>query len=236
MSNVWTLARREFRSYFGAPAAYAVLVVFLAITGYLFTLSLFVTREANLQYLFRSLGMVLVLLIPALTMRLIAEEKHSATLDLLLACPVRDWEVILGKYLGSLAFYAVMLVLTLHYPLILALLGRPDYVPIVVGYLGVFLLGGAILAVGLWTSSLTRSQVVAYVAAFGLLLPLWTLDKVGGYVGGTFADLFNFLAMSGHYDDFTRGILDSRHIVYYLTWWVVFLALSTYSLSLRRWL
>jgi ABC-2 type transport system permease protein len=236
MRSVGVLAGREFRSYFAAPAAYVVLMVFLAVTGYLFTLSLFMTREASMQYVFRSMGMVLVFLIPALTMRLLSEEQRSGTLDLLLSYPLHTWELILGKYLGSLAFYALMLLLTMYYPLILALVGRPDYVPIVVGYLGVFILGAAILAVGLWTSSLTRSQIVAYVASFGILLPVWILDKVGGYAGAELVDFFNWLAMSWHFDDFTRGILDSRHVVYYLTWVLLFLALSTLSLNIRRWL
>lgn len=236
MSNVWAVAGRDFRSYFGSPVAYVVLVVFLSVTGYFFTLFLFQTREANMQYLFRSMGMVLVFLIPALTMRLLAEEKRSATLDLVLACPVRDWEVILGKYLGSFAFYGVMLLMTLPYPLILALVGDPDYVPIAVGYLGALLLGGAILAAGLWSSSLTQSQVVAYVIAFGLVLLLWAADRMGSYAGGAFADVVKFLSMSQHYDDFTRGILDGRHVAFYVSWTVVFLGLSVHSLGLRRWL
>jgi ABC-2 type transport system permease protein len=236
MSATRAIASREFKSYFGMPAAYAVLTVFLAVTGYLFTLSLFTTREANLQYVFGSVGIVLLFLIPALTMRLMADEKKSGTLDVLLACPVRDWEIILGKYLGSLAFYGVMLVTTLHYPALLALFGRPDYVPMGVGYLGVFLLGGAVLATGLWTSTLTRSQIVAYVSAFGLLLLLWSLGSVGAYLGGFSTRLFNFVSLTGHYEDFTRGILDSRHVVYYLTWIFLFLALSVRSLGLRRWL
>jgi ABC-2 type transport system permease protein len=169
-------------------------------------------------------------------MRLMADEKRSGTLDVLLACPVQEWEVILGKYLGSLAFYGVMLLATLHYPLLLTLLGRPDYVPMLVGYLGVFLLGGAVLATGLFTSTLTTSQIVAYVSAFGVLLLLWSLGSVGAYLGGVSATLFDFVSLTRHYDDFTRGILDSRHLIYYLTWIFLFLALSVRSLGLRRWL
>lgn len=236
MSNVWTISRHEFTSYFRLPAAYVVLVVFLAVTGYLFTLFLLLTREANLQHLFRSMGIVLVFLVPALTMRLVAEEKRSGTLDLLLACPLRDWELVLGKYLGSLAFSAVLLLSTVHYPLFLIVLGRPDYVPIAIGYLGALLLMGVFLAVGLWASTLTQSQVVAYVAAFGVVLLFWALDGLGNYAGGGFADLLTFLALSRHYDDFTRGILDSRHIVYYLSWVIFFLVLSSRSLSFRKWL
>jgi ABC-2 type transport system permease protein len=236
MFGVWVVASRDFRSYFGSPVAYAVLVVFLAVTGYFFTLFLFHTREANMQSLFRSMGMVLIFLIPALTMRLLAEEKRSRTLDLVLACPVRDSEVILGKYLGSLAFYGVMLLMTLHYPLILAVVGDLDYVPIVVGYLGAFLLGGAILATGLWSSSLTESQVVAYVIAFGIVLLMWSVNSIGSYTGSALSEIVKFLSISQHYDDFTRGILDGRHVVFYVSWTVVFLGLSILSLRLRRWL
>ena len=168
-------------------------------------------------------------------MRLVAEDKRSGTLDTLLVCPVRDWQVVLGKYLGSLAFYALMLIMTLHYPLLLAVLGKPDVVPMLVGYLGAFLLGGAVFAAGLWTSAMTRSQVVAYVVAFGLVLLLWAIDSAGTYAGGFFADLFQFLSMGRHYDDFTRGILDSRQILYYLSWVALFLGLSVQSLDLRRW-
>jgi ABC-2 type transport system permease protein len=235
MFVTWVIARREFKSYFSMPAAYVVLVVFLAVTGYLFTLSVFTTREANLGYLFHSMAIVLLFLVPALTMRLVAEDKRSGTLDMLLVCPVRDWQVVLGKYLGSLAFYALMLILTLHYPLLLAVLGKPDVVPMLVGYLGAFLLGGAVLAAGLWTSATTRSQVVAYVVAFGLLLLLWAIDSAGPYAGGFFADVFQFLSMGRHYDDFTRGILDSRHVLYFLSWVALFLGLSIHSLDLRRW-
>jgi ABC-2 type transport system permease protein len=120
--------------------------------------------------------------------------------------------------------------------LILAMVGNPDYVPIAVGYLGAFLLGAAILAAGLWSSSLTQSQVVAYVIAFGLVLLLWALDRIGSYAGGSFAGAVQFLSMSQHYDDFTRGILDTRHVAFYLSWMALFLGLSVQSVSLRRWL
>lgn len=236
MSSVWTIAARDFKSYFSSPVAYVVLIAFVMVNGYFFTLALFLTREANMQFVLRSMGLLLIFLMPAITMRSLAEEKRSATLDLILACPVRDWEVVLGKYLGSLAFYGVMLISTLHFPLLLGLLGCPDYLPIIVGYVGCLLLGAAVLATGLWSSSLTQNQVVAYVIAFGMLMLVWAADRVSAYVGHPFTDILKSVAMSSHYSDFAWGVLDTRHIVYYLSWTITFLGLTVHSLSLRRWL
>lgn len=234
MSIIIRIAVRELRSYFGQPAAYAVLVVFLAVAGYLFTVPLFAAREANLGRWFASIAIVLLFLTPALTMRLVADEQRTGTLDLLLACPVQDHEVILGKYLGSLAFFAVMVAATAHFPLFLSLFGDPDYVPMAVGYFGVFLLGAAVLATGLWTSTLTSSQVVAYVVAFGVLLLMWSADAAGRYLGGAGAAFFDFVSLTRHYEDFTRGILDTRHVIYFLAWVLVFLGMSVRSLAARK--
>jgi ABC-2 type transport system permease protein len=234
MRNVLAVAERELRSYFISPVAYVVMALFLLMAGYLFALGLNVTREASLRGLVQNLGVLFLFITPALSMRLLAEEQRTGTVELLLTNPVQEWQVVLGKFLGSLALVLVMLFLTLLYPVFLFAFGNPELGPILSGYVGVVLEGAAFLAVGLWASSLTQNQIIAAIVAFGALLVLWLSDSLGQFLGGTIGSIVSYTSLINHFSDFPRGVINSKDVVYYLTVVGAGLALSTVSLQARR--
>jgi ABC-2 type transport system permease protein len=168
-------------------------------------------------------------------MRLLAEEKKMGTLELLLTAPVRDSEVIMGKFLGSLGILTAMLALTFYYPILLMWFGDPDWGPIATGYLGLFLLGGASLAVGLFASSLTSNQIVAAVVAGGVLFALWFVGMAADLLPEALGEVIGYLSLSYHFPDFTRGMIDTRGVIYYLSITVLFLFLAIRSLESSRW-
>ncbi len=235
MKNMILIAYKELRAYFASPIAYVVIAAFLAIMGFLFWLIVFLSQEASMRGVFSNMAVTLLFISPALTMRLLAEEQRSGTIELLLTLPVRDWQVVLGKFLASLAVVGVMVALTLYYPLLLIRLGDPDLGPITSGYLGMLLLAASFLAIGLFTSSLSRNQVVAALLAFGAMLILWLIDIAGRLFGAPVSDAVVYMSLSDHYFDFIRGVIDTRHIVYYLSVIAIFLFLATQVLQLRRW-
>ncbi len=237
MKNIWTIASRELNSYFVSPVAYVVGAVFLLITGVLFSLIVTSTMDASLRATFSNITFILVLIAPALTMKLLAEEQRMGTLELLLTSPIHDWQVVVGKFLGALVLFAVMLLApTLYYVLILSVFGSPDYGPILSGYVGVLLLGGAFMAIGLLTSSLTQNQVIAYIVGLVILLLMWISDAMSRIVGGGAAgDALTYLAITRHYDDFLRGVIDTPNVIYPLSVIVVSLFIATQVLQTRRW-
>jgi ABC-2 type transport system permease protein len=235
MKNMIIITQKELRAYFASPIAYVVIAAFLAIVGFFFWLIVSFTREASLRGVFGNMAIILLFISPALTMRLLAEEQRSGTIELLLTLPVRDWQVVLGKFLASLVVFALMLALTLYYPLVLLWFGNPDRGPIIGGYLGLLLLGGSFLSVGLFTSSLSRNQVVAALLGFGSMLILWLIGAAEGLAGPPLSKVLAYISVSGHYFDFTRGIIDSKDVIFFLCVIAAFLFLSVQVLQLRRW-
>jgi len=235
MKNIAIIAQKELRAYFASPIAYVVIAAFLAMTGFFFWLIVSLSREASLRGVFANMAIILLFIAPALTMRLLAEEQRSGTIELLLTLPVRDWQVVLGKFLASLAVFALMLALTLYYPLLLVWLGNPDRGPIISGYIGLLLVGGAFLSIGVFTSSLSGNQVVAALLGFGAMLILWLIDIAGRLFGPPASDVVTYVSMSQHYFDFVRGIIDSKDVIFFLSVMAAFLFLSVQTLQLRRW-
>ncbi len=235
MRNTWLIARRELHSYFTSPIAYAVTAVFLLVVGYFFGLILYYSREATMRYVFYNVTTILLLIGPALTMRLVAEEKKSGTIEILLTSPVRDGEVIVGKFLAALILWGLMLGLTLVYPLLLHVFGNPDPGPIAAGYLGIFLPGAAVLALGVIASALTSNQVIAALVAFGLSLLLWMSDALNGLLSGPLAGFFTYLSLAVHLNDFPKGIVDTKDVAYYATVIIAALFVATRILEARRW-
>ena len=236
MRNTMTIALKEFKSYLASPMAYVVTGIFLAFTGFFFRYSSAAYIETSIRGLWEFWGVLLLLLLAAvLTMRLLAEERRMGTLELLLTAPVRDSEVILGKFLGSLGIFTVMLALTFYYPILLMSFGDPDIGPIVTSYLGLFLLGCASLAVGVFASSLTSNQIVAAVVAGGILFALWFMGTVAGYLPETVSEFIGYFSLSTYVPAFTRGVVDSRGIIYYLSITALFLFLAVRSLENSRW-
>jgi len=238
MRNVWTIARRELYAYFSSPIAYVTMAAFLAVMGLLFWLIIVYSQQAIMGYTLGSpwLFFTLILYAAVVTMRLLAEEQRSGTIELVLTAPVRDWELVVGKYLASLALFLALLVLSLYQPLILARLGNPDLGATATGYLGFFLTGAALLAIGTLTSTFTRNQVVAAVLAVAISVALWLVEFVGSRATGTFTgDFLTQLGLFAHFPDFLNGVLDTQHVVYYLSLVAASLFLATRVLEARRW-
>ena len=244
MRNTTTIALKELKSYLTSPMAYIVTAIYLVLTGTFFTMYLRINNYNDTSIRgytdpsdsFGQWSIFLLMLFAAvLTMRLVAEEKKLGTWELLLTAPVRDTEVILGKFLGSLAVLVGMLALTLYYPLLLVLFGDPDIGPIATSYLGLFLLGGASLAVGMFASSLTSNQIVSAVVAGVILFALWFAGMIANFVPEAWGEVLNHLSFSYNFSNFVIGIIDTRAIVYYLSVIVLFLYLAIRSLETSRW-
>ncbi|MBV9543711.1 MAG: ABC transporter permease subunit [Chloroflexi bacterium] len=234
MRNVWAVATRELRSYFLSPLAYVVIALFLALSGYLFALILSSSRTATLNGLISNVSVLYLFIVPAVSMRLLAEEQRSGTIELLLTNPVQEWEIVVGKFLASIMLILVMLGLTLLFPLFLFIFGQPDSGPIITGYIGVLLQAAAFLAVGLWASSLTQNQIVSALVAFALLLILWLSDNLGQFLGGTIGTIVSYTSVINHFQSFPQGVIQTNDVIYYLTVISAGLVLSTLSLQTRR--
>ena len=230
------IAWKEVQAYFTSPIGYIVALVYLALTGFFFVRSISGTLpEAGVELYIIATAWIMVPLGPALTMGLLAEEQKLGTIELLLTAPVKDWEVVLGKFLASLSFFLVTLAMTLFYVLLLKWKGNPDWGPVWSAYLGIILYGSAALSIGLLASSVTRNQIVALVLGLGILLMLALVRFAADLVDGLGSTILEQVGTISHLDDFTLGIIDTNHIVYYVTVTAVFLFLTIRSLESRRW-
>lgn len=235
MRNLWIVARRELYAYFISPMAYLIAAAFLFLCGLFFIGGVASWQDATLQTMFGSLSIVLIFVAPVLTMRLLSREWDTGTAELLLTAPVRDWEVVAGKFLASLILYTGMIAVTGLYVIVLAVYGNPDLGTIAAGYLGLFLLGAALLALGVLTSSLTRNQVIAAVVGIVASVSLWLLDIVGTLLGSRSQSVISYLTPSGHYYNMIDGLIDTRDLVYYVSATFLFLFLASRVLEARRW-
>ncbi len=255
MRNVWIIAAREFKVYFTSPIAYIVLAMFALIFGYFFTTGLgyFLDYSASVgaqggmgapplnvnQFVIEpSLGnmsIVLLFLVPMVTMRLFAEEKRSGTIELLLTSPLNDYQIILGKWLGALMLFACMLLIALVNLSVLFVYSSPDWKPLLVSVLGLLLMGGAMIALGTFLSTLTRNQIVAGALTFGVLLLLWVLNWVGSYQSSTFSRVCEYLAISPHFEQFSRGVIELKDLLYFVSAIALGLFLSKRSIESMRW-
>lgn len=251
--NTLTIFRKEFVSYFRSPIAYAVMAFFALISGYFFYVAVVFFMQASIQSsmagqnqpmnvnesvirpLFSNISVIGLFVIPMITMRLFAEEKRTGTIELLITSPITDLEIILGKWLAAFALYAAMLAVSLLSMITLFMYGKPDWRPILVGYLGLLLQGGCLLAIGTFISSCTKNQIVAGVAGFSVCLLLWVLDWVSSFQDSVAAKVVAYLSVLQHYDSFSKGILDSKDIIYYLSAIFIGLFLTSRSLESLRW-
>ena len=217
--------------------AYIVSAIFIALSGASFTTYLAQTSYSDTSIRgFLETGQLLILLFSALlTMRLISEERKLGTWELLLTAPAREYEIVLGKFFSCLLVLAGMLILTLYFPLLLMIFGDPDIGPILTSYLGLFLLGSASVAIGIFASSLTPNQIVSAVVAGGILFGLWFLGMVGSLIPEPLGEILSYFSLSEHFPGFVRGVVDTRDLVYYLSVTAVFLFLSVRSIETERW-
>ena len=237
MKNTTTIAWKEIKIYFVSPMAYIIMAVYSALAAYYFVTSVSgILPEATIRGFIFPSTLIFTLLAPILTMRLLSEEQKLGTLELLMTSPVRDWEVIVGKYLASLVFFLVLVILSLFYTILLFVFANPDPGPIYTGYLGLILYGAAALAIGLLTSTLTSNQIVAAVVAMGILLALYFAHLAFDSVGGLGGEIIGQLGLKGHFDDsFQKGVIDTKSIVYFVSVIFFFLFLSVRVLDSRRW-
>jgi ABC-2 type transport system permease protein len=235
LSNIGPIYRREIRSYFNSPVAYVVIVVFLAIVGWYFSNNLFLMNTASMRIVFELVPLVFLFFVPAVTMRLLAEEKKSGTLELLTTKPVRDVEIVMAKFLAAWTLLGATLAPTLVYLVTLMLLGAPDLGPVVTGYLGLMLTGGVYIAIGIFASSLTENQIVAFLIGMVIILAFFLADKVLLYMPGAIAPTVEYLGIDYHFSNIARGVIDSRDIVYFGSVLGFALMTATASLERRKW-
>ena len=254
MKNVWVIAKKELRAYFTSPIAYVIITVFLVLVGFFFyNIMLWFNAQAmqmaqNQYYyqqininqmvyqpLFNNMSIILLLMLPLLTMRLFSEEKKIGTEELLYTSPISVNQIILGKFLASLAVLLAMLGLTACLSIFTFIYGNPEVASILIGYLGLFLLGAAFIAIGIFFSSLTENQIVSAILTFGALLLFWVLNWASSSAAGLWKGVLNYVSFLQHFDNMTQGILDTTDVVYYLSFAFFGLFLTHSVIQSRRW-
>lgn len=235
MSAALVISRREIRTYFNSAVAYIVVAAFTILTGYLFFTQLFLEKQADMRGFFNIMPLMFMFVVPAITMRLLADEKASGTLELLITMPVRDWEVVVGKFLAAMALLCTAIGLTLVFALTVRSLGPLDRGPAIGGYLGLVLMGGAYVSIGIMASSLTRNSIVSFILAFVISFGLYLLGRLTQFLPQQLQGLVAYLSIDGHFENIGRGVIDTRDLIYYFSVMAVGLLIATLSLESRRW-
>ena len=251
MRNIIAIANKELRSYFSSPIAYIIIGFFLLPFGVFFYLYLTAFVRQSLQsaqfggamninqqvirYVLQNASVIILFIMPMITMRTYSEEKRSGTIELLLTSPVTDLEIILGKFFGALGLYLAMLAVTLPYMGILFYYGNPEWRPLIAAYLGLVLMGGAFVSLGLLISSTTNNQIVAGIVSFVVFLLLWIVGWFADSAGPTIGPITSWLSITEHFDDFSKGIIDTKHVLYYLSLITFGLFLTAKSVDTERW-
>lgn len=251
MRNVLAIADKELRSYFSSPIAYIIIGFFALPFGVFFYLYLDAFVRQSLQMaqfggamnvnqqvirgLLQNASVIILFVMPMITMRTYSEEKRSGTIELLLTSPVTDLEIILGKFFGALGVYVALLVVTLLYVAILFVYGNPEWRPLIAAYLGLLLMGGSFISLGLLISSTTNNQVVAGIVSFIVFLMLWIVGWFADTAGPVMGGVTRYLSITEHFDDFSKGIIDTTHVIYYLSLITLGLFLTAKSVDSERW-
>jgi ABC-2 type transport system permease protein len=255
MTNILAIAQKELKAYFASPIAYIVIGFWALIYGYFYVaiLQFFVRNSMQMNQfgmqgpqamnvnqqlirpLLQNVDILVLFLMPMVTMRTYAEEKRSGTIELLLTSPVTDFQIIMGKFLGAMALYACMLAVTLIHIGILFIYGHPEWKPIATAYIGLLLFGGCFISLGLFISSLTKNQIVAGMVTFAVFLMLWIITWIGSFSGPTVDKVTQYLSILDHLDDFGKGVLDTTHLIYYLSFISFGLFLTAKSVDSERW-
>jgi ABC-2 type transport system permease protein len=250
--NILAIAGKELRSYFASSIAYIIIGLFALLFGWFFYVYLHVfveqsarmgmmgggnvnVNEQMIRGVLQNAAVIILFVMPMITMRTYSEEKRSGTIELLLTSPLTDFEIIVGKFLGAMGLFAAMLLVTMIDMAILFRLGNPEWRPIAAGYLGLLLMGGCFISVGLLISSLTKNQIVAGVMTFAVFLMLWVINWLADSSGPTGQAVLSFLSITDHFDDFTKGIIDTKHLAYYISFITFGLFLTAKSVDSERW-
>jgi ABC-2 type transport system permease protein len=232
MQQVRHIFKKEFTSYFISPIAYIVISIFLLVTGWFFFTTFFLYGQANLRNFFGMLPIIFSFVVPAITMRLFSEELNVGSYETLLTMPVTFRDVVLGKFLAAVAFIVAMLVPTLTYPISVSFLGKLDWGPVVGGYIGTVLLGATFSAIGLFASSLTRNQIIAFIIGVTICFSLTLIDKMLFLLPQSLVGFMEYLGADFHFENISKGILDSRDIVYFVS--VSFVGLYAAHLAMQE--
>lgn len=235
IQNTVTIFKKELRAYFNSAAAYVLIVVFLALTGWFYVNDIFLYNVASMRLFFDIVPLIFLFIVPALTMRLISEERKTGTIELLTTKPVSDIEIVLGKFFAALALLFCAILPTLFYYITLASLGNIDNGPVVGGYIGLMLMAAVYISLGIFASSLTENQIVAFIIGFILILTLYFLDKILLYFPDWLASAVEYMGIGYHYANIARGVVDTRNIIYFLSAIVFALNLTLLSLKRRKW-
>ena len=237
MRRIALICGKELGTYLSSPMAYVVSAIFIALSGTSFTTYLAQTSysDTSIRGFLDAAQLIILLFSALLTMRLISEERKLGTWELLLTAPVKDYEIVIGKFLSCLIVLLVMLMLTLYFPFLLMVLGDPDTGPMIISYLGLLLLGSSSIAIGIFASSLTPNQIVSAVLAGGMLYGLWFLGSAASLIPDPAGDFLSYFSLSYHFPNFIRGVVDTRDVVYYISVTAIFLFLSVRSIETERW-
>jgi len=255
--NIIAIFNREFRSYFVSPIAYAVIALFLVIAGYFFYIMLYQFLDWAFRYtmqaqqyrmappklnvnqlvirgLMHNFGLIMLFIVPAITMKLFAEEKKTGTTELLLTSPLTTTQIVLGKFFAGFGLLLAMIAPTILYMLIIIIWGNPEILPILSGYLGLIFVGSSFVALGLFISSLTENQIIAYVGGLVVLLLFWIIGW-SSIAGSKIGSVLSYMSLINHLDDFTKGVIDLKHIVFYLSFTTFGLFLTYRSVESMKW-
>ncbi|MCF7811181.1 ABC transporter permease [bacterium] len=234
MQNILTIFKHELRSYFDSPIAYVVIIVFLLFTGWFFTTNFFLVGQADMRVVFQIIPLAFLFFTPAITMRLISEERKTGTMELLVTMPISDSSIIIGKYLASVVLLTAMVIPTLVYAITIASLGDMDFGSTIGGYLGLVLMGSAFLAIGTLGSSLTENQVIAFIISWLIMFAFYMMDKILYYLPTSLVSFVEYMAIEYHFNNISRGVIDSRDLLYYLSMIALSLFLAARMMAARR--
>lgn len=253
MSNIWILCKKELQSYFVSPIAYGLMAFFALICGYFFyaAVAIFVLRSSDMMAMQRGMPMdvnewvirplmmnvsvIGLFIIPMITMRLFAEEKKTGTIELLATSPVRDIEIIVGKWLAAVILYMCILGMSALNLAVVFLYGKPDWKPVLVAYFGLLLQGACLLAIGGFISNCTKNQIIAGAGTFAVCLLLWVLDWVSAYETSAWGRMISYMSVTGHFENFAKGVVDTKDVIFYLSLSFFGLFLTARSMESLRW-
>lgn len=254
MNNALAIAHKELKGYFASPIAWVMMGFFAILYGWFFAAILMAFERQSAQMgamgmgaptinlneqlirpFFLNVSVIFLFALPLITMRTYAEEKRSGTIELLLTAPLTDVEIVVGKFLGAMGLILAILAVTLPHVAVLFVFAKPEWKPLLTTYFGFLLMSGCFVAVGLFISSLTRNQIIAGMVTFAVFLMLWVVDWMGAFMGPRAQQVFEYLSITRHFEDFTKGVLDTRHIVYYASFITFGLFLTARSVDSERW-
>lgn len=237
MNNIYSIFKKELRSYFDSPIAYIFIIIFVMLSSWLTIKGIFIEGQAHMRSFFSLLPWFFIMLVPAITMRLWSEEKKLGTIELLMTTPITDFQAVMGKYLAALTLLILTLLSTIAIPLTVKWLGRPDMGPIWGGYIGGILMGAAYLAIGCFISSTSENQIISFIIAVAACFGLFIVGEpfVVLTVPNWMASSCQWLGLGTHFSSIERGVIDSRDLLYYLSIIVLFLYMSTRTVALRKW-